>query len=50
MYELATFADEYSMTEIGIQSSVAWIDVATGTITGYRVCLSENKTAVKNSL
>ena len=29
---------------------VAWIDVATGTITGYRVCLSENKTAARNSL
>ena len=31
-------------------SVVAWVDVATGLVTGYRVCLSENKNAVKNSL
>ena len=29
---------------------VAWIDVCTTTITGYRVCLNENKGAVRNSL
>ncbi|MCL2065147.1 MAG: Mu transposase C-terminal domain-containing protein [Candidatus Cloacimonetes bacterium] len=29
---------------------IVWLDVATGTIVGHRVCLSENKNAVKNSL
>jgi len=29
---------------------IAWFDVATGTIVSYRVCLTENKTAVRNSL
>ncbi|MCL2065036.1 MAG: Mu transposase C-terminal domain-containing protein [Candidatus Cloacimonetes bacterium] len=29
---------------------IFWIDVATGTIVGYRACLTENKGAVKNSL
>ena len=29
---------------------IAWRDVATGLVTGYRACLVENKNAVKNSL
>ena len=29
---------------------IVWLDLATGTIVGHRVCLSENKNAVKNSL
>ena len=29
---------------------VAWIDVGTSLIVGYRVCLNENKTAIRNSL
>jgi len=29
---------------------IVWLDVSTGTIVGHRVCLSENKNAVKNSL
>jgi transposase InsO family protein len=29
---------------------MVWLDVGTGTIVGYRVCLSENKGAVRNSL
>jgi cytidine deaminase len=29
---------------------IAWFDVSTGAIVGYRACLTENKTAVRNSL
>jgi len=29
---------------------IAWIDVGTGLIVGHRVCLTENKNAVRNSL